>query len=44
MGRKTVTISLERWRELLYLKGEMNVRSLDEVLKRLIEKWKTQSS
>jgi len=43
MSRKTITISLETWQVLLQLKGEINARSLDEVLRRLIEKWKRPS-
>jgi predicted CopG family antitoxin len=40
--RKTVTISLETWRRLLNLKGELNARSLDEVLKELMRTWEKQ--
>jgi predicted CopG family antitoxin len=40
--RKTVTISLETWRRLLNLKGELNARSLDEVLEELIKTWERQ--
>jgi len=38
--RKTITIKFETWQELLRLKAELGKRSLDEVLKELIEKWK----
>jgi hypothetical protein len=40
--RKTVTISLETWRRLLNLKGELNARSLDKVLEELIKTWERQ--
>ena len=40
MVRKTLTISLETWRELLILKAKMNARSIDKVLQELIKTWK----
>jgi predicted CopG family antitoxin len=40
MKRKTITISLEVWRQLLQLKAEMNARSLSEVLERIIKHWR----
>jgi predicted CopG family antitoxin len=38
--RKTITLSYEIWKELLVLKAELNARSLDDVIRRLLEKWK----
>ena len=37
---KTITISDEVWAELTHLKADLKARSLDEVLRRLLEAWK----
>jgi len=41
MQRKTITIELETWRELTKIKVDLNTNSLDDVIKKLLEKWKT---
>jgi len=38
---KTITLKEDTWAELLKLKGELRARSLDDVIKRLIEKWRS---
>jgi len=40
MDRKTITIKFETWQELLRIKAELGKRSLDDVLKELIETWR----
>ena len=40
MPKKTVTIELESWRALTKIKLDLNANSLDDVVKRLLEKWK----
>jgi len=37
---KTIQISDEVWAELTHLKADLKARSLDEVLRRLLEAWK----
>jgi predicted CopG family antitoxin len=40
MPKKTMTIELESWRELTKIKLDLNANSLDDVVKKLLEKWK----
>ena len=39
--KKTITIELESWRELTKIKVDLNANSLDDVVKKLLGKWKT---
>lgn len=38
--KKTITLKVETWAELLKLKAELRTRSIDEVIMRLIKTWK----
>jgi predicted CopG family antitoxin len=40
MQKKSVTVSLETWRELTKIKADLNAESLDIVIKELLKKWK----
>jgi len=40
MQKKSVTVSLETWRELTKIKADLNAESLDVVIKELLKKWK----
>lgn len=42
--KKTITVELETWQELTKIKAELNLESLDAVIKELLQKWKTESS
>ena len=38
--KKTLTVSKDTWAKLLKLKAEFNARSLDEVISKLLERFK----
>lgn len=38
--RKTITLDIETWKELLHLKADLEAHSLDSVIKELLKKWK----
>ena len=38
--RKTITVGLETWKDLTRLKADFATRSLEDVIKKLIENWK----
>jgi|YelNatPaOPRAMG01_1025707.scaffolds.fasta_scaffold25926_2 predicted CopG family antitoxin len=40
--KKTITIKLETWQQLTRIKVDLNLESLDAVIKELLKKWKTQ--
>jgi len=37
--RKTITIKLETWQKLTRIKADLNLGSLDAVIKELLKKW-----
>jgi predicted CopG family antitoxin len=39
--RKTISIDEDVWAELLKLKADLRARTLSEVLRKLIEEWKS---
>ncbi len=41
MAKKTVTLDEDVWAELLKLKAEMRERSLSNVIRRLIDNWRS---
>ena len=38
--KKTLSVSDEVWAELLRLKAEFRARSMDEVLRKVLDEWK----
>ena len=40
MPKKTVTLNLDTWRELMKIKVDLNLDSLDAVVRELLKKWK----
>jgi len=40
MVKKTITVELEVWQELTKLKAELNLESLNNVIRILLQKWK----
>ena len=40
MKKKTITVSLETWRQLTKIKADLNLESLDAVIRELLKKWK----
>jgi len=40
MKKKTITVSLETWRQLTKIKADLNLKSLDAVIRELLKKWK----
>jgi len=40
MKKKTITIELETWQQLTRIKVDLNLESLDAVIKELLKKWK----
>jgi predicted CopG family antitoxin len=40
MPKKTITIDLETWQELTKLKADLNANSLDDVIRKMLEKWR----
>ena len=40
MKKKTITIELETWQQLTRIKVDLNLESLDAVIKELLKQWK----
>jgi predicted CopG family antitoxin len=40
MGKKTITVNIETWKELSKMKIDLGLKSLDDVIWVLIRKWR----